>query len=88
MPTQDRSEPQDGPHRGKIMHVRIDADLFLAAMKKARRYGGISPVIRAMLRRFVASQDLNFDITDLEEENTPAERPGRPRKVSGKGVVK
>lgn len=76
----DKAEQQNGPHRGKMMHVRIDAELFLAAMKKARRYGGISPVVRALLRRFVASAELNFDLADLEQENTPAERPGRPRK--------
>jgi antitoxin component of RelBE/YafQ-DinJ toxin-antitoxin module len=72
----------DGPKRGKIMHVRIDDDLFEAAMKKARRYGGISPVVRAMLRRFVAETEPNFDLADLEEENTPAERPGRPARRS------
>lgn len=63
------------------MHVRIDAALFAAAMQKARRYGGISPVVRALLRRFVAQETPNFDMADLEDENTPAERPGRPRKV-------
>ncbi len=64
-----------------MMHVRIGAELFLAAMKKARRYGGLSPVVRALLRRLVASDAPNFDPIDLEEENTPAERPGRPGKA-------
>jgi hypothetical protein len=80
MPTQEKLPPSDGPRRDKIMHVRIDVDLLLAAMKKSRRYGGISPVVRALLRRFVASPEPNFDLADLEQENTPAERPGRPRK--------
>ena len=62
------------------MHFRIDAALYTAAMEKARRDGGLSPVVRTLLRRFVASDELNFDLADLEQENTPAERPGRPRK--------
>jgi hypothetical protein len=80
----DKPEQSNGTQRGKMMHVRIDDTLFLAAMKKARRYGGLSPVVRALLRRFVASDEPSFDLADLEEENTPAERPGRPRKADRK----
>lgn len=78
-----KTEQRYGPQRVQMLHVRIDIGLFLAAMKKARRYGGISPVVRAMLRRFITTDEPNFDLSDLEQENTPAERPGRPPKVAG-----
>ncbi len=50
-----------------MMHVRIEAELFLAAMKKARRYGGISVVIRALLRKYVAGTVMINDSEALSE---------------------
>jgi hypothetical protein len=47
-------------------------------MEKARPYGGLSAVIRAMLRAFVKGER-NFDVEDLVEENTPASKPKPPK---------
>jgi antitoxin component of RelBE/YafQ-DinJ toxin-antitoxin module len=51
--------------------LRVDADLYRAAYEKALQYGGLSAVIRAMLRKFVKGE-ANFDIDDLADENRRA----------------
>lgn len=65
--------------RNKKINLRLDSELYDQAMGKASGYGGLSAVIRAMLRKFVKGQQ-NFDIEDLAEENMPASKPRPPRK--------
>lgn len=65
------------PKRGKHLTIRIDEDLYEKANERARFFGGLSAVMRAMLRMF-ASGENNFDPEDLAEENTRAKK--EPRK--------
>lgn len=72
-----------GARRGRRLAIRIDEPLFLAAFERARQYGGLSAVIRAMLRAFVRGEG-TFTLQDLSEENTPV-NPGRPPGAPRKG---
>ena len=65
------------PRKDKHLDVRIDADLYEKAKERARPFGGLSAVIRAMLRLF-AQGERNFDIEDVARENERA--PKKPRK--------
>jgi hypothetical protein len=64
--------------REQRINLRIDFDLYQAAYQKALQYGGLSAVIRAMLRKFVKGKP-NFDIADLADENRRAAKQGRTR---------
>jgi|GEM_PF-3731941 len=67
------------PRREERIAFRLSADLYRAAYEKALQYGGLSAVIRAMLRKFV-SGTVNFDIEDLADENRRAPKLPRPPK--------
>ncbi len=67
------------PARDVQINVRLDRKLHKDAKEKARPYGGVSAVIRAMLRAFV-NGERNFDIEDLAEENTPSTKPTPPKR--------
>jgi len=53
------------------INLRVSADLYRAAYQKALRSGGLSAVIRAMLRKFVEGT-INFDLDGLADENRRA----------------
>jgi hypothetical protein len=64
--------------REERIGLRVDAELFRAAYEKALQYGGLSAVIRAMLRKFVEGT-INFDLEDLADENRRAQKGQRSK---------
>jgi hypothetical protein len=69
-------DPKPPPvRRARAFNVRIDPELYDAAMDKAYRYG-LAAAIRALLRRYVNGQ-VQLSDAELEREATPA--PRRPR---------
>ena len=67
------------PKRDRHLNVRVDDNLYKAALDKAKPYGGLSVVVRAMLRAFT-SGERNFAIDDIARENTPAPKPKSHKK--------
>jgi hypothetical protein len=59
-------------HRDKQLNVRIDVDLYDAAMDRSGEFG-LGVVVRALLRAYVAGQ-LEISEGDLIREATPAPR--------------
>ncbi len=72
VPAKDPAAPRSAPREERI-NLRVDADLYRAAYEKALQYGGLSAVIRAMLRKFVKGK-INFDLDDLADENRRAQK--------------
>jgi hypothetical protein len=64
--------------RDRQINVRIDAELYEAAMAKAYAYG-LGAVIRALVRAYVRG-DTKLREEDLRLELTTAPRERRPRK--------
>lgn len=75
--------------RSEQFGIRADKELLDAARAKAKPFGGLAAVIRAMLRMFVSGEH-NFDPEDLRDERIAAPRPpdankgGRPPKAKPK----
>lgn len=69
------------PPRDKQINIRIDEDLYLRAKDRAKFMGGISAVVRAMLRMF-AEGERNFDVDDLSREVSKAPPKSRKKKKS------
>jgi hypothetical protein len=65
--------PQRPTIREERINLRVSVDLYRAAYEKALQYGGLSAVIRAMLRKFV-SGTINFELEDLADENRRAKK--------------
>jgi len=71
--------PAETSPRDKRVETRIDAGLLQAAAEKARALGGVSVVIRALLRLFVEGK-ITLRREDVIEELLPAVRaPKLPR---------
>jgi hypothetical protein len=64
------SKPAPRTHQ---INLRVDEALYQAAVEKALQYGGLSPVVRAMLRKFIKGA-ANFDMEDLADENRRASK--------------
>jgi hypothetical protein len=73
------------PSKEIKFQIRLDAELADQAKAKAAEFGGLAPVIRALLRRWVKEELVSFE--DIARELPRA--PQRPRKSSRKrdGVV-
>jgi hypothetical protein len=71
-------DPEPRRPRERQFNIRIDAELYAAAMRKAQQYG-LGPVIRALLRAFVRG-DVALKADDLLAEMTTAPRGRKPRK--------
>jgi hypothetical protein len=71
------AQKKPASHRDEYIHLRVDAELKEQATEKARIYGGLSGVLRAMLKAFVGGER-NFDPEDLASEHTQA--PKRRKK--------
>jgi hypothetical protein len=57
MPKEEPPKPaQNVSKRGRQLNLRIDDDLFDAAAGQAQQHGGLSLVIRVLLRKYVAGQ--------------------------------
>ncbi len=78
MPAKEKA-PQRPAAREERINLRVGADLYRAAYEKALQYGGLSAVIRAMLRKFVKGS-VNFDMEDLADENRRAQKASRDKK--------
>ena len=72
------NDPQATPrkppntHRDKQLNVRIDRDLYDAAMDRSGDFG-LGVVVRALLRAYVAGE-VELPEIDLVQEATPAPR--------------
>ena len=62
--------------REERINLRVSVELYRAAYEKALQYGGLSAVIRAMLRKFIKGA-VNFDMEDLADENRRAPKATR-----------
>jgi hypothetical protein len=71
------------PVKQAVIQIRLDADLARKVADKARQYGGASAVIRALLRRWVAS-DAMVSADDILAEVTRAPYQPRKRRKSAK----
>ena len=69
---------KEPPHRYKRLNVRIDEETYETLQEKASVHGGISAVIRAMIRTFIRGKR-NFALEDLAEEHKRA-----PKKTGAK----
>jgi Arc/MetJ family transcription regulator len=70
-------QPTDEPAPKDVkVQIRIDAELAAQVGAKARRYGGLSAVIRALLRRW-AREDIITPDEVLAEVSRAAQRPAR-----------
>jgi len=65
------------PKKDKRIEIRVDPDLYDRATERAHIFGGLSAVIRAMLKMF-ASGENNFDPEDLADAHRRAKK--EPRK--------
>ncbi len=65
------------PPKQAVIQIRLDDDLARAVAEKAAQYGGMSPVIRALLRRWV-KEDL-IGPEDIVREFASARRGRRPK---------
>lgn len=74
----DRPNPTPAP-REKRFNLRIDSGLLAAATDVARQYGGVSVVIRALLRKFVAGK-ITLRREDVLDELLPADNPPKQKK--------
>lgn len=69
-------EPPSAPKKkDKMFPVRMDEDLYLAASRRAKRFGGLAAVIRALLKLFVQGE-LDSPLQTM----TPEERRRPPRR--------
>lgn len=82
MPRKASSKPSPVPRKQALIQIRLDDDLARQVAEKADQYGGMSPVIRALLRRWV-KEDI-VDAEDIVKEYASARR-GRPPKESDSG---
>lgn len=69
------------PRKGKHLNVRIDDDLYDAASERAKPYGGLSVVVRALLSIF-ASGERQFDPEDIARAAERAPKPPRKTRKS------
>jgi hypothetical protein len=60
-----------------VIQLRLDAELAQKVVKKASQYGGMSVVIRALLRRWVEDDILSAE--DIVREVGSARRGRRPK---------
>ncbi len=75
------TDPESAPPKEFKLQIRMDDDLARQAMKKALRYGGLSAVVRALIRRWVEDDIISDD--DIIRENIRAPKPQpRPRRRS------
>ena len=58
------------PGKEEQIKVRLDSDLVARAKQKALRYGGLSAVVRALLRAWVERDIITWD--DIAVENLRA----------------
>jgi Arc/MetJ family transcription regulator len=72
------------PPKEVKLQVRIDDDLYQAAMQKAEGLGGLSAVVRALIRAWVAHRSPSD--ADVLAERVPAayRRARKPRRKSAK----
>ncbi len=56
--------------KGEEIKVRLDSELAAQAKLKALRFGGLSPVVRALLRAWVERDIIGWD--DIAPENLRA----------------
>jgi hypothetical protein len=77
-------EPPPTPKRAQQFNLRIDPELYAAAMGKAAPHG-LGTIIRALLRAFVRG-DVRLPADDLLRETAaaPRGRPGKPRRKTRK----
>jgi hypothetical protein len=73
MPKRSKTVPE---HKQAVLQIRLDPVLAKEAAEKAQPLGGLSAVIRAMLRRWVESGGVITD-NDVLQELVAA--PRRPR---------
>jgi hypothetical protein len=77
MPKAARTVP---PPKQAVFQIRLDAALVEKAQDKAQPLGGLSAVIRAMLRRWVESGGVITDDEILQELIAAPRRPRKPAK--------
>ena len=65
-----KDSPASAPKREKQVNIRLDLELFKVASEKARALGGLSVVIRTLLRRFVDGK-INLRKEDVVDELLP-----------------
>lgn len=62
-----KTPPREAPpSKGEEIKVRLDAELASQAKQKAVRYGGLSSVVRALLRAWVERDIIGWDDIALE----------------------
>jgi hypothetical protein len=76
MPDSDKHQP---PPKEVKLQVRIDAELAALIAQKAQRYGGVSAVVRALLRRWAHEDIVTADDVLAELARAP-QKPARKRK--------
>jgi Arc/MetJ-type ribon-helix-helix transcriptional regulator len=62
------------------LQIRLDAELADRVAAKARRYGGASAVVRALLRRWVEQDIVTVDDVLAEVNRAQQRRPRRKRR--------
>ena len=68
----------DAPRKQAVIQVRLDDELAKTVAEKANQYGGMSVVIRALLRRWV--KDDIISASEIVREYATARRGRKPRK--------
>lgn len=73
-PRKRREEP---PFKAKKIEIRVDSELAKRAQQKALRYGGLSAVVRALLRQWVERDAITLTEDDIARENerAPKDKP-------------
>lgn len=75
-----RTKADDAPPKQATIQIRLDDDLAKAVAEKANQYGGMSVVIRALLRRWL--KDDIITPAEIVREYAGARRGRKPRKPS------
>ena len=71
-----KTPPREAPPgKGEEIKIRIDSALVAQAKQKALRYGGLSAVVRALLRAWVERDIIEWD--DIAVENLRAAKRKR-----------
>jgi len=68
---------EEKPPKEEKLQIRIDVELARRARKKALRYGGLSAVVRALLRAWLERDDLiAWDAIARENERASKRKQG------------
>ena len=71
-------EPEEPPkHKDAKFELRLDPELKKAALIKARKHGGLSAVLRALLRLWMDEQ-IDPELIGQEHRRAPKRKPKPP----------